>query len=52
MSTLMACMDNQAMQQETNFMMLLSKVVSYQIDGNSLTLFTESGDKLHFQAGE
>ena len=52
MSTLMACVDNQAMQQETNFMMLLSKVVSYQIGGNSLILFTETGETLHFQTSQ
>jgi len=52
MSTLMACLDNQAMQQETDFMMLLGQVVSYQIEGGNLILFTEGGETLHFQANE
>ncbi|MEN8241939.1 MAG: META domain-containing protein [Chloroflexota bacterium] len=48
MSTLMACLDNQAMQQETDYLMLLSQVASYKIEGNALVLFTENGETLHF----
>jgi heat shock protein HslJ len=52
MSTLMACLDNEAMQQESEFMMLLSQVIRYQIDGDVLFLFAENGEILQFQASE
>ena len=50
MSTLMACMPENIMEQETTFLTLLGQVESYQVDEDALILLTENGSALHFQA--
>jgi heat shock protein HslJ len=42
-STLMACMDEGVMQQESNFLAALAQATSYSLSGNRLTLHTENG---------
>lgn len=45
-STLMACMDEDLMQQEAAFFQALNAVSSYAIEGNTLTLTTDDGATL------
>ncbi|MCB8926789.1 MAG: META domain-containing protein [Ardenticatenaceae bacterium] len=42
-STLMACMDEAVMQQESDFLAALSEATSYTLSGNRLTLHTPDG---------
>lgn len=42
-STLMACMNEDVMQQESDFLAALGEVTSYTLSGNRLTLHTENG---------
>ena len=42
-STLMACMDDQVMEQETQYFTALQGVSNYEISGDNLTIFYEDG---------
>ena len=42
-STLMACLDEEVMQQESDFLAMLAEVTGYTLRGNRLTLHTENG---------
>jgi hypothetical protein len=42
-STLMACMDEDVTQQESDFLAALAQVTSYTLSGDRLTLHTEEG---------
>ncbi len=42
-STLMACLDEDVMQQESDFLAALAQVTSYTLSGNRLTLHTDNG---------
>lgn len=48
-STLMACLDENVMQQEMHYLDMLNSVERYTLDGENLTLHTASGD-LHYIA--
>ena len=50
MSTLMACFPEEVMQQETTFNRLLSQVERYQLNQDTLVLYTADGQELTFTA--
>lgn len=51
-STLMACVDNERMDQETTYMKLLGQVDRFELRGGQLILTTTHGEQLVFVSGE
>jgi heat shock protein HslJ len=51
-STLMACMDNDRMAQETLYMQMLGQVEQFEVTGGQLILTTTQGEQLIFLPAE
>jgi len=52
MSTLMACADNAAMEQEQAYLAFLGSVERWELHEGQLYLFDAQGDALVFEPGE
>lgn len=50
-STLMACLDEDVTQQESDFLATLSQATSYTLSGNELTLHTDDSSLIFYRSG-